>query len=556
MSRKPGRNDPCPCGSGKKYKRCCGAAGAHAASRGAPQEVIPRLVRYAKSDSLRSLYGSALALYMAPLEELDPEEREDLFEEFSGLLQTLDMHFHEWLLADYENPDSGANVIDHYLQHRAWREDARAQAWLGALRRHRLSLYEVQSVRRGQGVTLRDVLRGGEPVEVIERAGSEGLHEWDFLITRIIPFEDECYLSGALLPLSRELGQTLADELPEQLVAQLGPLDAEKWDDFLQGAGPYFMEVFLQPFLEPAPPPELVTAEGDSMCLAAQRFTFDTADREAILARLTARPEIEQDEPGELIWLDPDTLDTDRVRLLGSIEIKDDRGIFETHSRPRLERGRALLEELIGDLVRFLPAEFQDAWRAADERRADEGGEAPVLGPEIKQAMLDEHYANWFDEPIPALDGRTPNEAVETEEGRRAVIALLKDYENNEARAAPPGGRYDFGWMWDELGLERPEDTAAPPPDAGDSEEARAERRELVMEAIELQMADNDPPETRETYDRLRREDHSHDETMNLIGCVLGNEIFEVMRSGRRYDRDRYVAALKNLPALPWDEED
>jgi len=20
-----GRNDPCPCGSGKKYKRCCGA---------------------------------------------------------------------------------------------------------------------------------------------------------------------------------------------------------------------------------------------------------------------------------------------------------------------------------------------------------------------------------------------------------------------------------------------------------------------------------------------------------------------------------------------------
>jgi len=23
--RPPARNDPCPCGSGKKYKRCCGA---------------------------------------------------------------------------------------------------------------------------------------------------------------------------------------------------------------------------------------------------------------------------------------------------------------------------------------------------------------------------------------------------------------------------------------------------------------------------------------------------------------------------------------------------
>lgn len=23
MSKKPNRNDPCPCGSGKKYKNCC-----------------------------------------------------------------------------------------------------------------------------------------------------------------------------------------------------------------------------------------------------------------------------------------------------------------------------------------------------------------------------------------------------------------------------------------------------------------------------------------------------------------------------------------------------
>jgi thiol-disulfide isomerase/thioredoxin len=25
VEKKPGRNEPCPCGSGKKYKRCCGA---------------------------------------------------------------------------------------------------------------------------------------------------------------------------------------------------------------------------------------------------------------------------------------------------------------------------------------------------------------------------------------------------------------------------------------------------------------------------------------------------------------------------------------------------
>ena len=25
VDAEPGRNDPCPCGSGKKYKKCCGA---------------------------------------------------------------------------------------------------------------------------------------------------------------------------------------------------------------------------------------------------------------------------------------------------------------------------------------------------------------------------------------------------------------------------------------------------------------------------------------------------------------------------------------------------
>jgi len=37
---KPGRNDPCPCGSGEKYKHCCGRVAAAAVS--APQMLDPR----------------------------------------------------------------------------------------------------------------------------------------------------------------------------------------------------------------------------------------------------------------------------------------------------------------------------------------------------------------------------------------------------------------------------------------------------------------------------------------------------------------------------------
>ena len=33
VRQQPGRNDPCPCGSGKKFKHCCGRKAQHAGAR-------------------------------------------------------------------------------------------------------------------------------------------------------------------------------------------------------------------------------------------------------------------------------------------------------------------------------------------------------------------------------------------------------------------------------------------------------------------------------------------------------------------------------------------
>jgi hypothetical protein len=43
--------------------------------------------------------------------------------------------------------------------------------------------------------------------------------------------------------------------------------------------------------------------------------------------------------------------------------------------------------------------------------------------------MAKAHWENWFDEPIPALDNKTPHEAVKTEEGREQLAALLLQFE-------------------------------------------------------------------------------------------------------------------------------
>jgi hypothetical protein len=49
-SRQAAPNDPCPCGSGRKYKRCCGASGAPAAAPGGEELVRRRLREYERPE--------------------------------------------------------------------------------------------------------------------------------------------------------------------------------------------------------------------------------------------------------------------------------------------------------------------------------------------------------------------------------------------------------------------------------------------------------------------------------------------------------------------------
>jgi hypothetical protein len=53
----------------------------------------------------------------------------------------------------------------------------------------------------------------------------------------------------------------------------------------------------------------------------------------------------------------------------------------------------------------------------------------------------------------------------------------------------------------------------------------------------------------------LLSEGYPEDEVMKLIGAVVSSEIFAVLKEGRAYDNDGYVATLKALPKLPWDED-
>ncbi|MBU1368043.1 MAG: hypothetical protein KJ754_07515 [Bacteroidetes bacterium] len=77
--------------------------------------------------------------------------------------------------------------------------------------------------------------------------------------------------------------------------------------------------------------------------------------------------------------------------------------------------------------------------------------------------------------------------------------------------------------------------------------------REQIFEIIENQLRDNDPPETKATYDRLIKNGFDDFQTRQMIGQCLAVELFDIMKFGKPYNNERYIKNLKALPKEPFD---
>jgi hypothetical protein len=90
----------------------------------------------------------------------------------------------------------------------------------------------------------------------------------------------------------------------------------------------------------------------------------------------------------------------------------------------------------------------------------DESDTAAAIAPEVEaqavRAFYEKHYREWLDIPVPALGDRTPRHAARLKTVRPMLIELLKSIERQGEQALPDGSpAYDATWMWQELGLER-----------------------------------------------------------------------------------------------------
>jgi hypothetical protein len=80
--------------------------------------------------------------------------------------------------------------------------------------------------------------------------------------------------------------------------------------------------------------------------------------------------------------------------------------------------------------------------------------------------------------------------------------------------------------------------------------------REALFEAVENQMKMGQPPETKQTFERLRAAGYSRKETMKMLASVLLIELNDMVRDNRMYDEVSYVKKLQALPQPPWEDEE
>jgi spore coat protein CotF len=71
------------------------------------------------------------------------------------------------------------------------------------------------------------------------------------------------------------------------------------------------------------------------------------------------------------------------------------------------------------------------------------------------------------------------------------------------------------------------------------------------LEVVENQLKANDPPETKQTLDRLIAQGISRDDSIIYIAQAVCTEVWDVLRNKNPYNRQRYIKNLKNLPEEP-----
>jgi hypothetical protein len=409
-----GRNDPCPCGSGRKYKVCCQR------SNGWPLQdrldwVWHKIVRF-----ITSAAGQDVLLDTAGLAGAAPTVAAAMDD---VVIVNLAL-FEGELLEDLCDLRGALLPADELELLRTWSET-------------RASVQEVVEVARGRGVTLLG-LTTGERTEVADVSLSRSVAVGDALLVWLLPTPAGTVPSAGVLQVPDHRREDLLDRLIE--------------DPEVEGLAAWYASLSAAP--------GLANTDGDPLELMTR--IYRVGDPDAAWAALAEH--LEEDGPGLLAFTHRDG----RRWLTGSITRDGDELTVEVNSAARAAWFHDLITREVPDaeLVdeeRHPASELvgRSAGGASGELDGDAGGfDLDALDPAARselEAQLDEmmrdHEDAWVDSALPALQGATPREAAGDPTRRDALLRLLDDVERHAAVWDSPGRQMDADRLRRLLGL-------------------------------------------------------------------------------------------------------
>jgi hypothetical protein len=390
---------------------------------------------------------------------------------------------------EIEFEDAPHNIVESYLQRRGWKESSYGKSYLQQLRETPFSLYEVLDVNPGKTVSVRDLIRPLPALEVIEIMGSQQISTLNYLMLKVVELNGQFYFSGAILLISASVITALVEQVKKSpqahalsFTSENYPQEAKAIDSVLHASITDMLTVAFGEVLSPEP--QLFNTEGHPILVTEIRFPV--YDIERLIEILDTHPEFERadtedeenpfwnwlllqsQEEQQQLQLPEDGVMIKTDLLLPEGEIYSVRGNLELTSPDKLlcslmskERGEMLLS-LLTSLLDESIGKPVTTYQSLEKMPSKSGGKlATSLAlpleetREILAEFLDQHYKGLLGTVIPILHGKTPREAVKTEEGKAAVVKWLRHLEEGQDKASAPDlPRYDFDWMWQTLGIE------------------------------------------------------------------------------------------------------
>src|SRR6185503_20449450 len=177
----PGRNQPCPCGSGRRFEECCGRSIQPPAGASVRESALGKLLTFAFHPAFDSDHSIAEQLFWGNL------IKEGSTPELRWLLESEDatVKYNSWFLFDWEI-ESAATVAQIFLQEEHANLSPAERQFMRRLCDAHLRLYEVECVERGLGVHLLDLWTSPRSF-VIEREATDRILTSPLLAARVSP---------------------------------------------------------------------------------------------------------------------------------------------------------------------------------------------------------------------------------------------------------------------------------------------------------------------------------------------------------------------------------